>query len=319
VNALVWRLHRGQGTVGSVGLLGLAVVLAITGVVMANEYHSALSTCGASHSCALLGRTLFQGDGFVKNLVSATVVLPALFGMLIGAPMVAREFENGTQDLAWTQGVTRRRWLSVNVGWLLGAAATWGAIVAVLVTWWRAPENALNGGAFTPGQFDIQGIVPIAYAVFAMALGVAAGAVFRRVLPAIVTALTGFVAVRVLVTLYLRPRYQSPLTARQSLTSSGLPNTDWVLSQSITGPGRALPGRGTHALAQVTPSNPPCAKHGSSQGLLSCLNHSGFARVFTYQPGHRFWAFQGIEAAIFLALAALVLGVAYWRVVATDA
>ena len=32
-----------------------------------------------------------------------------------------------------------------------------------------------------------------------------------------------------------------------------------------------------------------------------------------YQPAHRFWAFQGIETAIFLGLAILLLGVTiYW-------
>lgn len=32
-----------------------------------------------------------------------------------------------------------------------------------------------------------------------------------------------------------------------------------------------------------------------------------------YQPGSRFWTFQGIEAAIFVALAALLVGLTvYW-------
>jgi hypothetical protein len=32
-----------------------------------------------------------------------------------------------------------------------------------------------------------------------------------------------------------------------------------------------------------------------------------------YQPGDRFWTFQGIEAGIFLALAALLVGLTvYW-------
>jgi len=31
--------------------------------------------------------------------------------LFIGAPLLAREFEHGTFRLAWTQGISRRRWL----------------------------------------------------------------------------------------------------------------------------------------------------------------------------------------------------------------
>ncbi len=38
------------------------------------------------------------------------------------------------------------------------------------------PKNVAYLNAFKPGDFDVQGIVPAAYALFAMALGIAAGA-----------------------------------------------------------------------------------------------------------------------------------------------
>ena len=41
---------------------------------------------------------------------------PALIGMFWGAPLVARELETGTFRLAWTQSVTRTRWLAVKLG-----------------------------------------------------------------------------------------------------------------------------------------------------------------------------------------------------------
>ena len=36
--------------------------------------------------------------------------------MFWGAPLLAREFETGTFRLAWTQSVTRTRWLAVKLG-----------------------------------------------------------------------------------------------------------------------------------------------------------------------------------------------------------
>jgi hypothetical protein len=37
----------------------------------------------------------------------------------------------------------------------------------------------------------------------------------------------------------------------------------------------------------------------------------GYRQFVTYQPASRYWAFQGIEAAVFVALAAAFIGVAF--------
>ena len=47
---------------------------------------------------------------------------PALIGMFWGAPLIARELETGTFRLAWTQSVSRIRWLLVKLG-LVGLAS----------------------------------------------------------------------------------------------------------------------------------------------------------------------------------------------------
>ena len=112
-------------------------------------------------------------------LVIMTLGVPALLGVFWGAPLVARELETGTSQFAWMQSVTRKHWLTVKAGWMLLAAAAWGGAVSALVTWWSGPDNALQLDAFKPGRLDIMGIVPVGYALFAMALGIAAGAVAR--------------------------------------------------------------------------------------------------------------------------------------------
>ena len=43
-------------------------------------------------------------------------VVPAVVGAFWGAPLVARELEAGTHRLAWTQSVTRGRWLATRLG-----------------------------------------------------------------------------------------------------------------------------------------------------------------------------------------------------------
>ena len=141
-----------------------------------------------------------------------TLGAPILVGLFWGAPLVAADLETGSTPFAWMQSVTRRRWLAVKAGWMLLAAAIWGGVISALVTWWSGPDNALQLDQFKPGRFDIMGIVPVSYALFAMALGICAGALLRRTLPAMAVTLAGFIAVRAAVTLWLRPHYMSAIT-----------------------------------------------------------------------------------------------------------
>ena len=316
MNQLVWRLHRNQAYLAVAALAALAVVLIITGVTMADDYRAALANCAATQSCGDLSGVLFRGDGAIMDVVDLTLVVPLLFGLFWGAPLLAKEFEEGTNNLAWTQGVSRWRWIRANIGWSLLAAAVWGAALAALVSWWRYPENAL-GSPFT--AFDVQGIVPVAYALFAVALGIAVGSVIRRVLPSLAVTLAIFVAVRVAIGVYLRPHYMAPVTKvfpllGQAAGSSGA----WVLSQGLVGPsghslGASIDFSQFPAACQVAP--PP-----GDKGLLSqCLASHGFRQMLTYQPASRFWTFQGIEAAIFVVLAASLVGFAVWWVLGHDA
>lgn len=59
------------------------------------------------------------------------------------------------------------RKLSFVVAFTLAVAAGY----AVLVSWWLGPLNASTGDRFQPGNFDQQGIVPVAYALFALRSG----------------------------------------------------------------------------------------------------------------------------------------------------
>jgi hypothetical protein len=106
-------------------------------------------------------------------------------GAFWGAPIVAGELEAKTHLLAWTQGVTRRHWLSVKL--LLGGtvAAILAAGQSLASTWWAAPIDAA-GSRIAPATFAQRGVAPIGYALFAIALGALAGAVLRRTLPATV-------------------------------------------------------------------------------------------------------------------------------------
>ncbi len=162
---LVWRQYRLQFYLGAALLAAFAVLIVITGVQAADQWHAARAACAASHGC----QNLFLGSHAVGFLVISTLAAPLLVGLFWGAPLVAAESEAGTTHFAWMQSITRRRWLAVKVGWMVLAAAVWGGVISALVTWWEGANNALQLDAFDSGRFDIMGIVPVAYALFACA------------------------------------------------------------------------------------------------------------------------------------------------------
>ena len=337
---LIWRTYRAQAVAAGAVLVGFAVLLIITGIQMAAQWQSALVTCTASHTCGNLSGTLFLGSHAVGFLVIMTLGVPAVLGLLCGAPLVAQEVEAGTSLFAWTQTITRRRWLAVKAGWLLFAAVCVCAVVSGLVTWWSGPNNALQANAFDPGRFDIMGIVPAGYAVFAMALGITAGALLRRTVPAIAITLAGFIVVRFVIFSWLRPHFMSAITTYLPLSGKYSPaGSSWQLASGFVGAGNqpiSIP-QSTNGLVLGTANGgiPVSSLPGPCQALagggnaplsraaynavLSCAQAHHVRAYFTYQPASRYWAFQGIETGIFVVLAAALLAVAFAVITRRDA
>jgi hypothetical protein len=322
---LVWRTQRVEFYIAAAILAALTVLLLVTGVQMADQYHSALVACHASHTCGTLG-SLFLGSHAVGFLVVMTEGVPAVLGLFWGAPLIAHELEAGTSQFGWTQSVTRKHWFAVKAGWILLASAVGAAAVSALVTWWSGPNNALLLNRFLPNRFDIQGIVPVGYALFAVALGIAAGVLIRRTLPALAVTLGGFIAVRFLILFLLRPHYMAPVTVTYNLARSFTPaGSAWVISSGVfgvnnnyTGNGPAM-GIGNGAIA-IPRACQGAATASRGQGpIMDCLGAHGYRAFVTYQPASRFWAFQSIETGIFVVLAAALIALAAFVLLRRDA
>lgn len=311
---LTWRQHRPQALVALALLAAFTVLMVITGLQAAAQWHAALAGCSAARACGNL-RDLFLGSHVVGFLVVLTLIVPALLGMLLGAPLVAHELETGSTQFAWTQGATRVRWLAVRVGWLLLGTAAFAGAVSALVTWWSSPANAQQANGFNPGRFDIMGIAPVGYTVFAVALGIAAGTVIRRVVPAIGITVAGFIAVRAAVFIALRQHYQAAVTHVYGLTQSFVPpGAAWQVAAGVIPPvgGRLSVSDGPAIAMNVPSATVPASCRGlQDAATLSCMQSAGFRQYVTYQPAGRYWAFQAIEAGIFVALAAALITVTF--------
>jgi hypothetical protein len=295
---VTWRQHRGQLLTAFAVFATLAIAAVVSSLPVRDAYHrQALSSClppAARPGCDLLVSHFRSEFASLAQVGRWLILLPGL-ALLVGAPLLAREFEHGTFRLAWTQGLSRRRWLLSKLALLGAALVLVAALIGVVAVWWRQPFDHVEG-RMTPAAFDVEGFVVPAYTVFALAVGVLAGIVLRRTLAAVSVAAAAFVATRLGVEKLLRPHYLSPLHRIASGTAPSAHARDWVLDDKLVD---SVGRRITSAREDLAVVHAQHAGIDAQQYLASL----GWRRILTFQPESRFWTFQGIETSIFLALA----------------
>ena len=295
-----WRLQRTE-TLIAAGILALiAALLVPTGITMASAYHhDGLAAClGAnpSYSCnqAIVGFQLHFRPLFA--LLDWFTVIPGLIGVLLAAPFIL-ELENGTYRLAWTQSITRRRWIATKLGVAIAGALLFATALILLTTWWHAPFVKLNGRMET-GTYDNEGTVVFGYTLFALGLALAVGVIWRRGVAAGTDAVVGDFVARNIVDTCLRTRLVAPVKATWR-TAAGQPaNLDHanIISQTGSGTGVTLPqGSGL-----------PGGHVHISTGFGPTIMHA------VYQPASDFWPLQGLETALFGGVALILIAFTAW-------
>jgi ABC-type transport system involved in multi-copper enzyme maturation permease subunit len=272
---LTWRQFRLSAATAIGGLVIIAVVLAST------------EPGGGGY---------LSHDHLIDFLSTFLVGVPALIGAFWGAPLVAGELESGTHRLVWTQSVSRTRWLAVKVATIgLAATVATGCLSLMLSAW---SSDATNRDRFGTAMFAQRGVVPVAYAAFGLALGIAAGLLIRRTLPAMAATLFGFTAVRLAFQTLVRPHLATPVRISEPLSATNgsplrVPAGAWTISNDFF-----------DAAGRLAP-NIRCGPDAAA-----CM--SRYHQVVTYQPADRYWTFQGLESAAFLVLALALLTWSFW-------
>jgi hypothetical protein len=342
---LTWRQFRVQAFTAAAALAAFAVLLAATGPHLASLYAaSGIRGCQPA-SCGHLASNFLQqlyaaGTYWVLYLLGVVIILltAAVIGLFWGAPLIARELETGTSALAWNQSITRTRWLAVKLT-LTGLAAmavTEG--LSLMQAWWAAPIGRAVGhggggtnlamGRFSSLVFATHGITPLGYAAFAFALGVTAGALIRRTIPAMAITLAIFAAVQIAMPLWIRPNLFPARHTVISVTSldsialqqGGLNGSRFNLgAENVPGqPGAWLLSSGAVNAAGRATSTAPAActtqsMRNNTPAFMDCLASHGTREAISYQPASRYWSFQWTETAIYLALALALTGSCFWR------
>jgi hypothetical protein len=330
---LTWRQFRAAATMM---LAALAAILALTGPGLADDYATGIAACTTQGGCSDFVPQFF-GDhkGPFLAVTAVVLLLPALIGLFWGAPLLTRELEAGTHRLVWNQSVTRTRWLAVKLALTGLAAMTAAGLGSLAVTWWSSPidkaAHTFNFPKMSPLLFDTRGIVPIAYAAFAFALGVTVGMLVRRTLAAMAITLAVFVAVQVAMPLLVRPHLLPPTRSTIQITEANKEDFNFGHDRGIRVSAKAA-DTGAWVLSShtvdasghtvdtipVPMSSGPCAPSGPPEQTLSaCLaeiKRLGYRQQVTYQPSSRFWPFQWYETGIYTALALGLAGFCFRRI-----
>ncbi|MEU8797172.1 ABC transporter permease [Spirillospora sp. NPDC048819] len=341
---LTLRQFRVQGAVVFAGLAVIGAVLAVTGPGLSDDYDAGLAACTSADNCMAFNRRFFLDHQlYFSALVGIVVFLPGLIGLFWGAPLITRELENGTHRLVWNQSITRTRWLAVKVG-LLGLATVAAAGIAVFAaSWWSGPLDkavASRTPRMTPLLFDARGITPIGYAAFAFMLGVTVGVLVRRLLPTMAITLVVFVAVQIVMPLWVRPHLVPPETKTVTITSenhgdmmlNGDPDSGvahmrveveaepgaWTLSNdTLDASGRVVANMPLSQFGGACAPPPPGPggepPPGPAQACFDKIAQLGYKQKVTYQPADRFWPLQWAETGVFAVLTLGLTGLCfYW-------
>jgi hypothetical protein len=338
-----WLQTRTQTVVTGAAAIALAVLAAITGVHLAHLYASMVAHCQSS--CDLATSQLTSHYNFLQHALDLlSLIAPALFGLFWGAPLLARELETGSYRLAWTQSVTRSRWLLTKLGMGALATVTLAGLLTLTITWWYRALDKLDTNQYA--VFDRRDLVPIGYALFAFATGALFGALLRRTVPAMVATLVLYVLARVASSIWIRPHLLSPTHATGSLLDSDRfgftarngaaltlvakgagPPGSWTLSSHLaTGTGQRPSSSALSTfLQQNCPNIGLPAGNPTGRGITKAPDPDAFiacrgaaARTFhlqlSYQPASHYWPLQWLEAGIFVGLAVLAAAGCYWLI-----
>ncbi|MFJ8966478.1 ABC transporter permease subunit [Lentzea sp. NPDC102401] len=274
-----------------------------------------LQECSAPDGAAKAFREAW-GDRFDTGRLVITG-LPALIGVFIGAPLFAKELEQGTHVLAFTQSASRTRWMFSKLVVALLPALIVLITLQYLVSGWLAAAGTLGplmNGPFNALNFGVAHVSPVGYTLFAFMLGTFLGVLTRRTLAAMTATLGAFIVVR----LALSGLVDRLVTPQRLEAASGTSlevdrNTSLVITEGwLDTAGRPVPDDKALALTQACKSTPGGTPN-TQEGFLACLPQSGLAKRYAvFIPESQAWQVHLVDVAIFGGLAVLLMAGTIW-------
>lgn len=202
ISALTWarlsfRLQRWEIVflTAGVALLAAAMLWYASQLAAVVAENPGCDPSAFTSGCEAVARRYDEMRDFVTQFTNLTWAAPFGIGVILGVPLVAREIDHGTTQVAWTLSRSRIQWLAgrlfvptlVVIGLLAALAVTSEILTAALF-----PQANLSEDFTWYGR---RGSLLVARGLVALGVGVLVGAILGRLLPALLaaTVVTGLV------------------------------------------------------------------------------------------------------------------------------
>jgi hypothetical protein len=342
-----WRQHRTAIAGLLIMFAAVAIGLIVTGIqthrayAIYNQHHCIVTRLPMCHQIVI---GPMNASSWALGKLTGTAVLPVLAGIFIGAPLMAREFETGAFRFSLAQGVSIRRQLACKLLVLGTVLAVASAAVGAIVMWDVSPYEHIAVGRYSglsywwPAYFNNTVLMLPVWVLLDFGLGVLAGVVIKRLLPAVAAALVAALAAAAGTTgyatssptgLYSNLLRVSAMTMRDGPSPFGHTtyNASWPpavigtasyppyppgsvqVTSWFAGPG----GRPLSPKAELQLFNSiPEFVFRSLARTRAWVGARHITAWISYQPADRYWIFQSVLAAILLAVAAAAGFAAVW-------
>lgn len=343
----IWRQNRAAVACLLIVFAAVAIGLIVTGVqthrayATYNQHHCIITRLPICHQIVI---GPMNASTWVLAKLTGIAVLPALAGTFLGAPLIAREFETGAFRFSQAQAVSFRRQLAFKLLFLGAVLAVATALLGALTMWDVAPYEHISVGRYTglsywwPVYFNSTALMLPVWVLLDFSLGVLAGVVIKRLMPAMAATLVAAAAAAAGMTgyarwspngLYSKLLRVSAITMRDGPSPFGHSTYSARWPRAVIGPASYPPY--PPGSVQVTswfagPGGRPLSPEAELQ-LFDSIPGSVFrslararawvgARHITawisYQPPDRYWIFQAVLAAILLVVAGGAAFTAVW-------
>jgi hypothetical protein len=332
---IAWRFQR------SVAYALALVALVIIGFAVATgvqQHHDLIQLLGApchgsevavpgrGDICGVLAVKLANAQSYNSEIRIAGFVIAPLVGAVLGLLALVSEIDHRTARLAWTQSISRNRWLAAKAG--VGAAVATFILVptAIVLSWWNGEVR--GNYIFGPDTFGIAGWDLVSYGLFAFALTMLLGAIIRRVGWTLAATTILFLIVAVLFPSRVRfhlvtpsIQWSSPFATVHKGSAATqpqlFPNNAWLL---VNGPVprtiKTTPTWNDVLTTQQTafrcisgyPSKTP-AEQGKAE--TACYTKLDIENVAVYIADNQFWTLQLREGVLYLVAGAVLAGGAF--------
>jgi hypothetical protein len=320
---LVFRRYRMLMAITVVALVGLGMWMLLEG--HASDVAESSKACRYAIFECQTTSGIFSLSDQATAINFLLLVLPCLLGVAFGAPLVAGELEHVTNRLAWTQGISRTRWLIIK--WSAIGTTLLAMVVALtfVAQWWTGHSGEIRNlnlfpigtGRLQPLFFPVTGIALGAYTLFAFALGAALGAVIRKSSWAIVATVVAYAAVSLLMVLLLRPSLAPQVFVPVHLSansqfidgaSNSVSDSAWDLGFGY----RYVPG--TPEAEEGPSADVVGLQCEDDSSYVACLANHHLQMGTFYQPADHYWELQWRESALLVITAGALFGATVWSV-----